>query len=70
MERRRLAKLKQLYADPGNITVAYDAWFAYCDSLPNLAGQWLVTADDDYEVFAQREWLAIRDSYFVDSIAV
>lgn len=69
-ERRRLAKLKQLYADPGNITVAYDAWFAYCNSLPNLADQWLVTADDGYEVFAQREWLTIRGSYFCDSKAV
>lgn len=70
VERRRLAKLKQLYARPSNITVAYDAWFAYCNSLPNLANQWLVTADDGYEVFSQQEWLTIRDSYFIDSIAV
>lgn len=69
-ERRRFARLKQLYADPAKITAAYDALFTYCDSLSNLETQWLVTADDNYEVFSQREWPTIRDSYLIDSKAV
>ena len=66
-ERRRLGRLKDLYAEPSRIKSVFDAWFAYSSLLPNLADQWLITADDEYGVYAQRDWLSISKSYFVDS---
>ena len=64
---RRMARLKQMYADPDKVMVAYDAWFAYSNTLPNLANEWIITADSTYEVFSGREWQSMRNSYFPES---
>ena len=65
-----MAKLKKMYAEPNNVMVAYDAWFAYSSALPNLADAWLITADSNYKVFCAREWQNIRQSYFLDASTV
>ena len=61
--RRRLRKSIRNYEDP-NLAVAYEAWFRYIESLPNVANHWLVTAQGEYELRAPADWCEIRNSYF------
>jgi hypothetical protein len=63
-ERRRMNRLKQMYAAPDKLVVAYEAWFKYVDSLANLRKSWLVTAENDYEAFEPNEWEQIKRLYF------
>lgn len=63
-ERRKMAKLKQIYAVPDNVIGAYEAWLRYVSSLPNLRESWLVTADSDYEAFEPHEWERIKTGFF------
>lgn len=62
-ERRRMQKLKLIYADPRKIAVAYEAWLTYVNGLSNLKESWLVTAEDDYEAFPAGEWQQLRRRY-------
>jgi hypothetical protein len=63
-ERRRMNRLKEMYADPTRITVAYEAWFRHVQTLANLRHECLVTAEAGYEVFESGEWPRISDEYF------
>lgn len=62
--RKRLGKLIQTYAEPANLVLAYEAWFRYLDSLPNLTNHWLITTEDEYELRQAADWHAIQTSYF------
>lgn len=62
--RKRLGKLIRTYEDPANLVLAYEAWFRYLESLPNLANRWLITTQDEYELREPAEWREIRNSYF------
>jgi hypothetical protein len=63
-ERRRLAKLKKLYAAPDKLVFVYEAWLHYVNSLPNLYGAWLVAAESEYEAFRPSEWERIKGLHF------
>lgn len=62
--RRKLGKLQHIYDNPANLVAVYEEWFGYMQSLPNLAQSWLVTAEDDYALYAPTEWHHFRSSYF------
>lgn len=66
-ERRRMKQLKRMYEEPARIATAYEAWFAHVASLDNLAASWIITAEDDYEVFQAAEWGRLRRLYFATS---
>lgn len=68
--RKRLRNLARTYADPSNLVLAYEAWFRYLESLPNLAHRWLITTDDEYELRAPAEWQEIRNACFGASAAL
>ena len=55
-ERRRLARLRDLYGDPGRIAVAYRAWFDYTQGLENLQHESLIDANDAYKLLPVDEW--------------
>lgn len=65
--RSRLKQLMQVYEDPDNLALAYDAWLAYVGSLPNVANSWLVTSLDEYELHEPTEWPRVRQAYFGSS---
>jgi hypothetical protein len=66
-ERRKMARLKQIYGAPDEVVVAYEAWFNYVDSLANATKSWLVTAQSDYEAFEPNEWERLRSIFFAGS---
>ena len=66
-ERRKMARLAQIYAVPEDVVVAYEAWFQYVDSLANAKTSWIVTAQRDYEAFESNEWELLRSIHFARS---
>lgn len=62
--RKRLKQLMQAYEGQGNVALAYEVWLAYVASLPNVAGSWLVTSHDEYELHEAAEWPRLREQYF------
>src|SRR5690606_16821007 len=55
-ERRRMNRLRDMYAGPEPVVRAYETWFEYVNSLPNLKVSRLVTAESDYEGFSPDDW--------------